>query len=68
MSFLEFLDANNLPHIGEIVVTPGGLRVEVERYTFDQYDDYVSVRLIDSEDCVIEWMLDQLKLCTREEI
>lgn len=68
MSFLEFLDANNLPHIGEIVVTPGGLRVEVERYIFDQYDDYVNVRLIDAEDCVIEWMLDQLKLCKREEI
>lgn len=68
MPFVAFLDANNLPHIGEIVATPSGLRVEVERYTFDQYDNYVSVRLVDEEDCVIEWMLDQLKLCSREEI
>ena len=68
MPFVAFLDANNLPHIGEIVATPSGLRVEVERYTFDQYDNYVNVRLVDEADCVIEWMLDQLKLCSREEI
>lgn len=67
MAFEEFLRSNNLPCVGERVITPAGDRVEIERYVFDRYDDYVNVRFIDKTDWVVEWTLDQLKLCRREE-
>ena len=67
MPFVEFLRSNNLPYIGERVRTPKGDRVEVVKYVFDAYDEYVKVRLIDTYDSVVEWSFDQIKQCTREE-
>lgn len=67
MTFDEFLDKNNLPHIGEIIVTPKGDKVEITRYVFNTYGDYVTVRLLTAFDTVVEWTLDQLKFCKREE-
>ncbi len=65
MTFDEFLNANNLPHVGEIVITPTGVKAEVERYVFDGYCDYVAVYM---ETCgVVEWTFDQIKVCKREE-
>lgn len=65
MTFVEFLDANNLPHIGEIVTTPIGVKAIVKRYVFDDYCDYVEVYI--ETYGVIEWTLDQIKVCKREE-
>ena len=67
MPFGEFLRSNNLPYIGERVRTPKGDRVEVVKYVFDAYDEYVKVRLIDSYDSVVEWTFDQIRQCKREE-
>lgn len=66
MTFDEFLDKNNLPQIGEVVITPKGDKVEITRYVFDAYGDHVKVRLRATFDAVVEWTLDQLKVCKRE--
>ena len=69
MNFKEFLDVNNLPHIGEIVVTPTGVKATVKRYVFDGYCDYVGVYIETANLCgVFEWTFDQIKVCKREEI
>ena len=67
MTFNEFLDANNLPHIGETVITPAGTKAEVKRYVFDDYCNYVEVYIETINFCVIEWTLDQIKVCKRKE-
>lgn len=68
MTFNEFLDANNLPYIGEIVTTPTGVKAEVKRYVFDAYCDYVAVYIETDNLCgVFEWTFDQIKVCKREE-
>lgn len=67
MPFGEFLRSNNLPYIGEVVKTPKGDRVEVVKYVFDAYDEYVKVRLLDAYECVVEWSFDQIRQCKREE-
>ena len=67
MTFDEFLKSNDLPHMGEVVITPTGHKVEVIRYVFDAFDEYVKVRLLTAFDAVVEWSFDQIKQCKREE-
>lgn len=67
MDFNKFLDENDMPHVGEVVITPKGDRVEVVAYIFDNFDDYVKARLLTAFDAVVEWQFSQLKLCKREE-
>ena len=65
ITFDEMLRANGLPPVGEILTTPAGDKVEVERYVFDKYEDKVCVRL-KKNDYVVDWTFDQIKLCTWE--
>lgn len=67
MSFEKFLDANNLPHIGEVVITPKGDEVEVIKYVFDAVDECVKVRLLTAFDAVVEWSFGRIKQCKRKE-
>lgn len=66
ITFGQFLDANSLPHIGEIVTTPSGFKVEVVAYVFDKMEDYVKVRCEDKVYGVFTWHLDQFNDCTWE--
>ena len=68
MTFDEFLDTNNLPQVGETVITPSGAKATVKRYVFDSFCDYVAVYIETADLCgVFEWTLDQIKVCKREE-
>ena len=64
ITFREFLDANNLPSIGEIVTTPSGFKVEVVAYIFDEMEDCVWVRC--ENEMIITWYFDQFDECTWE--
>ena len=68
MPFGEFLRSNNLPYIGEVVITPTGVKAEVKRYVFDAYCDCVAVYINTADLCgVFEWTFDQIRVCKREE-
>lgn len=66
ITFQQFLDANGLPPVGARLTTPNGDVVWVERYVFDDYEDRVDVRL-KSNDWVINWTYEQVRLCTWED-
>ena len=66
ITFGQFLAANGLPLIGEIVTTPSGFEVEVVAYVFDEMEDYVKVRCEDGVNGVFTWYLDQFEECTWE--
>ena len=66
ITFGQFLDANNLPCIGETVITPSGFKVEVVAYVFDEMEDYAKVRCEDGVNGVFTWYLDQFEEYTWE--
>ena len=65
ITFGQFLRANGLPPVGEIVTTPRDDEVEVVAYVYDIYDDTVRVRL-NHNDYVVDWSHSQIKECTWE--
>jgi hypothetical protein len=62
ITFGQFLEANDLPPIGEIVTTPRGDKVEITGYSFT---DKLKVHA-KFEDIEIDWFSDQVRLCTWE--
>ena len=66
ITFGQFLDANGLPAIGEMVITPSGFKVEVVAYVFDEMEDYAKVRCEDGVNGVFTWYLCQFDECTWE--
>ena len=66
ITFGQFLDANNLPSIGETVTTPSGFKVEVVGYVFHEMEYYAKVRCVDQVYGVATWFLDQFNKCTWE--
>jgi hypothetical protein len=66
ITFSQFLAANGLPPVGEIITTPRGDRVEVVAYVYDMYDYRVRVRLVDTFSAVVDWSFEQAQKCTWE--
>ena len=64
ITFGHFLYANNLPRIGETVITPSGFKVEVIAYVFDKVEGYVKIRCEDKVYEEFTWYLSQLNKCT----
>ena len=66
MTFDQFLETNNLPIIGDVVITPTGYRVRVLEYIFTEYESFVLVRSFDPNSAVVKWPLDSIKKCKKE--
>lgn len=66
ITFDQFLRANGLPSVGEIVTTPYGERLEIIGYTFDVMEDSASVKAIDEDWAPVRWQFCQLEECTWE--
>ena len=64
ITFGQFLDANNLPCIGETVTTPAGDKVEVIAYTFGE-DCSVMIYFAGGH-AYANWTFEEIKLCTWE--
>ena len=66
ITFDQFLHANGLPPVGEIVTTPSGFRVEVVGYVFDTMEDVVKIMSVEDPWVVTRWMFSQIRECTWE--
>ena len=60
ITFDEMLRANDLPPVGEIVITPNGLKVEIIGYSFvNELKIHAKFKGVE-----VDWFPEQVRLCS----